>query len=674
MRDDAYSVLGVSRHASDADVRSAYRRQALTTHPDKGGTAEAFRRVVQAFETLGDVRRRAAYERAVFGPEKRDSPSRRTAWTSGPRVPTEAAQGGRTKRRRHEARAEPQEKKKKHRKNAACPNQCSTAAQEKDESELPRPACSKRRPPTQTAAGSPKKCQTGKPSSVTRIIEELVKMVASALTKRLNELSDATLAEIEAFLRDNIGGDHEQTEWERNEAATEENDVGRGGGDDGIMDDESCPSEEAAATLALMWGGEEDVMSGASGSDSELIPCDADFNSGPHLPADGVQVADATATARPVVAENSDAATMDICNEGAATLAAVGNGVAKHGDVVDDGTTEVSTPLPPRQSAQGQSMFRGVSKSHGKFMAQVGVEGILFRSSDSDLATAIDIHIFLVRLRQIVITRVQEGIDFPDALREVDGLVMAERQCKPFDWRLSYSIRRRVRVGDTWRNESKQTRNIDEAIALWEKMYGSHFQARTVKRRHVFAKRQEWLERLKRLARVRSENNEKKQAEKNERKRRRFQKRQMVSQQRIERKRQAQARKRQAQERKRQRQERVEARLLRRKRFVLAHTQRILRSRRRRQERILLGRWGVRKFPMGVEAASLHQANDSVCCVLRLSDGSMRQGPPRLSLKEAETDAIELSALRSRRGDVAACIELERRDVAAMTAHFLQVI
>eukprot|EP00927_Polykrikos_kofoidii_P072818 TRINITY_DN6890_c0_g1_i4.p1 TRINITY_DN6890_c0_g1~~TRINITY_DN6890_c0_g1_i4.p1 ORF type:complete len:384 (-),score=70.04 TRINITY_DN6890_c0_g1_i4:169-1320(-) len=383
------------------------------------------------------------------------------------------------------------------------------------------------------------------------------------------------------------------------------------------MDDESCPSEEAAATLALMWGGEEDVMSGASGSDSELIPCDADFNSGPHLPADGVQVADATATARPVVAENSDAATMDICNEGAATLAAVGNGVAKHGDVVDDGTTEVSTPLPPRQSAQGQSMFRGVSKSHGKFMAQVGVEGILFRSSDSDLATAIDIHIFLVRLRQIVITRVQEGIDFPDALREVDGLVMAERQCKPFDWRLSYSIRRRVRVGDTWRNESKQTRNIDEAIALWEKMYGSHFQARTVKRRHVFAKRQEW---------------------------------------------------------KRQRQERVEARLLRRKRFVLAHTQRILRSRRRRQERILLGRWGVRKFPMGVEAASLHQANDSVCCVLRLSDGSMRQGPPRLSLKEAETDAIELSALRSRRGDVAACIELERRDVAAMTAHFLQVI
>ena len=34
----------------------------LATHPDKGGTPEAFRLVVEAFETLADPLRRAAYD------------------------------------------------------------------------------------------------------------------------------------------------------------------------------------------------------------------------------------------------------------------------------------------------------------------------------------------------------------------------------------------------------------------------------------------------------------------------------------------------------------------------------------------------------------------------------------------------------------------------------------
>ena len=39
----------------------AYRRQALRTHPDKGGSAEAFRRVLHAFEVLSSSRARAKY-------------------------------------------------------------------------------------------------------------------------------------------------------------------------------------------------------------------------------------------------------------------------------------------------------------------------------------------------------------------------------------------------------------------------------------------------------------------------------------------------------------------------------------------------------------------------------------------------------------------------------------
>ena len=57
-----YEALNVSSSAAEPELRSAYRRQALATHPDKGGTPEAFRLVVAAFETLTDPVRRAAYD------------------------------------------------------------------------------------------------------------------------------------------------------------------------------------------------------------------------------------------------------------------------------------------------------------------------------------------------------------------------------------------------------------------------------------------------------------------------------------------------------------------------------------------------------------------------------------------------------------------------------------
>ncbi|CAK0855537.1 unnamed protein product, partial [Prorocentrum cordatum] len=60
-----YGLLGVRRGASDAAVRSAYRRRALATHPDKGGSASEFLEVVEAFEVLSDPARRAAYEREL---------------------------------------------------------------------------------------------------------------------------------------------------------------------------------------------------------------------------------------------------------------------------------------------------------------------------------------------------------------------------------------------------------------------------------------------------------------------------------------------------------------------------------------------------------------------------------------------------------------------------------
>merc|ERR1719162_2304204 len=47
-----YSALGLEAGAGQAEVRRAYLQRARETHPDKGGSAETFRKVVDAFELL----------------------------------------------------------------------------------------------------------------------------------------------------------------------------------------------------------------------------------------------------------------------------------------------------------------------------------------------------------------------------------------------------------------------------------------------------------------------------------------------------------------------------------------------------------------------------------------------------------------------------------------------
>ena len=50
-----WSVLGVSTTVTKEELRTAYRKKALETHPDRGGDAQAFRRVVAAY---AEARRR----------------------------------------------------------------------------------------------------------------------------------------------------------------------------------------------------------------------------------------------------------------------------------------------------------------------------------------------------------------------------------------------------------------------------------------------------------------------------------------------------------------------------------------------------------------------------------------------------------------------------------------
>ena len=60
---DYYEVLGVERGASAEELKKAYRALALREHPDKGGDAEKFKAISEAYAVLSDPEQRAQYDR-----------------------------------------------------------------------------------------------------------------------------------------------------------------------------------------------------------------------------------------------------------------------------------------------------------------------------------------------------------------------------------------------------------------------------------------------------------------------------------------------------------------------------------------------------------------------------------------------------------------------------------
>ena len=67
---DYYEVLGVSKDAPKDDIKKAYRRLAIQNHPDKNpgdkAAEERFKEATEAYEVLGDDKKRQTYDQFGF--------------------------------------------------------------------------------------------------------------------------------------------------------------------------------------------------------------------------------------------------------------------------------------------------------------------------------------------------------------------------------------------------------------------------------------------------------------------------------------------------------------------------------------------------------------------------------------------------------------------------------
>ncbi len=87
---DYYDVLGVSRTATEAEVKKAYRKKALEFHPDRNKASDAearFKEINEAYEVLSDKQKRATYDQfghAAFDPSAGNPYARAGTQANGP--------------------------------------------------------------------------------------------------------------------------------------------------------------------------------------------------------------------------------------------------------------------------------------------------------------------------------------------------------------------------------------------------------------------------------------------------------------------------------------------------------------------------------------------------------------------------------------------------------------
>lgn len=71
---DYYEVLGLTKGASQDEIKKAYRKLAKELHPDKGGDEDKFKEVSEAYEVLSDDDKKAKYDRFGHNSDNRGNP------------------------------------------------------------------------------------------------------------------------------------------------------------------------------------------------------------------------------------------------------------------------------------------------------------------------------------------------------------------------------------------------------------------------------------------------------------------------------------------------------------------------------------------------------------------------------------------------------------------------
>ena len=60
---DYYQLLGVSKNASEKELKSAFKKKAMEHHPDRtGGDDSKFKEINEAYQVLGNKEKREMYD------------------------------------------------------------------------------------------------------------------------------------------------------------------------------------------------------------------------------------------------------------------------------------------------------------------------------------------------------------------------------------------------------------------------------------------------------------------------------------------------------------------------------------------------------------------------------------------------------------------------------------
>lgn len=66
--EDFYQILGVNENSTQEEIKKAYRKLAVEHHPDKGGDENKFKKISEAYDTIGDENKRNQYNNQKRNP------------------------------------------------------------------------------------------------------------------------------------------------------------------------------------------------------------------------------------------------------------------------------------------------------------------------------------------------------------------------------------------------------------------------------------------------------------------------------------------------------------------------------------------------------------------------------------------------------------------------------